>query len=307
MAADPRLASGPVIQSAINFSEGRRAEAIQHILASIRAVPEAVLADWSADPDHNRMVATILGGPAAIKAAAVAAARAAVEVIDLSTHTGVHPRLGAVDVIPVVPIREVSMDECVDLSHEIAKEIGGALELPVYFYGKSAPADRISDLPDLRRAGRGLLGSELFGGLTPDAGPHRVHPTAGVAMVGARGPLVAYNVNLGTGGVEIADTIARMIRRDRKTAPELKGVMSNGWWLESQGRAQVSMNVTRPNETPIPPIFDYVAAAARANGVDEVWSEVIGLIPKAALGGVVPDRIRWRDFSEKQILEYWVG
>lgn len=306
MAADPRLASGPVIQSAINFSEGRNAEAIHHILNAIRAVPDAVLVDWSADPDHNRMVATILGGPEAIKIAAVAATRAAVEVIDLSSHSGVHPRNGAVDVIPIVPIRQITMEECVKLSHEIGEELGNSLDIPVYFYAKSATAGRISALAALRRAGRGLLGSELFGGLTPDAGPHRIHSTAGVVMVGSRGPMVAYNVDL-AGTLEIADTIARMIRGDRKSLPELEGVQSNGWWLKSQAIAQVSMNVTKPERTPLPAIYDYVAAAAKTHGVKEVWSEVIGLIPKAALGGVVPERIRWRGFSEKQILEYWVG
>ncbi len=301
-----RLDPGPVIQSAVNFSEGRRPEVIRAILRAVEDVPKAILADWSSDADHNRMVVTILGGPESIRMAVLAAGRIAVESIDLPQHKGVHPRHGAVDVVPIVPIREITMEQCVALSHQIADDLGRELKIPIYFYGESAKPGSRSALPAIRRAGRGVLGTTLFGGLEPDAGPRRVHPTAGVTMVGARAPLAAYNINLKAQSAEPATAIALEIRADREKLPELEGVRALGWWLESREIAQVSMNVTMPDRTPLPAIFDYVRTRAELFGVRELWSEVVGLIPRACLGGAPPARIVWRDFKETQILEYWM-
>jgi glutamate formiminotransferase len=299
--------TGPIIQSAINFSEGRRTEVIAAIIQAIRDVPGATLADYSADPSHNRMVASILGGPEALFEAAIAASKVAIERIDLREHTGAHPRIGAVDVLPVVPIRYITMPECVALSHRIGQELAARFHLPVYFYERSAESGRTSALPELRKGGfEGLFTAPLTGDRVPDAGPHHPHPTAGAAIVGARNPLVAYNINLTTTEVSVARRIAAKIREGRLLIPELQGVRALGLWLPSQGQAQVSMNLTLPDLSPMPAVFDFVRRHAEEQGVEVAESEIIGLIPRASLGGEPPDRILWHGYRETQVIEYWL-
>jgi glutamate formiminotransferase len=299
--------TGPIIQSAINFSEGRRTEVIEAIAQAISEVHGAILADYSADADHNRMVASILGGPETIFKAAIAATKVAIERIDLREHTGAHPRIGAVDVLPVVPIRDISMLECVALSHRIGQELAARFHLPVYFYEQSTEPGRLSELPELRSGGfEGLFTVSLSGDRIPDAGPHHPHPTAGAAIVGARYPLVAYNINLATTEVAVARRIAAKIREGRLLIPELQGVRALGLWLPSRGQAQVSMNLTLPDQSPMPAVFDFVRAQAKHEGVQAAESEIIGLIPRASLGGVPPERILWHGYRETQVIEYWL-
>jgi glutamate formiminotransferase / 5-formyltetrahydrofolate cyclo-ligase len=297
-----------LIQSAINVSEGRRPDVIEAVAEAVRRTPGARLADYSADEDHNRMVVTILGGPSAIRDAALAVARVAVERIDLRTHSGAHPRIGAVDVIPITPLRDISLTECVPLAREIGQRIGDELSLPVYYYEASAERERPSDLPALRKGGfEGLFSAPLVNNRRPGAGPRHPHPSAGAVVVGARPPLVAYNIDLETDDVNLARRIAGGIRRERDARPELAGVRALGLWLPRRGRAQVSMNITRTGDTPLPPIFDYIRSRVRDVRC-EVWrSEVIGLLPRAMLGGEPPERIMWQDYRETQVLEYWLN
>jgi glutamate formiminotransferase len=295
-----------MIQSAINVSEGRDPVAIAAIVDSAAQVPGLVVADWSADVDHNRMVITLLGPPKAVGEGTVAVAREAVRRIDLRSHRGAHPRIGAVDVIPLVPVWSVSMDECVALSRQIGGALAAELEIPVYLYEASAAAGRQSALPDIRKGGfEGLFTAPLTGLREPDYGPAAPHRTAGAVVVGARDPLIAYNVNLETEDVAVARRIAAAIRADRTVNPALVGVRALGLALPSRGVAQVSLNLTRPNLTPVPPVFDFIRASAANEGVGVLESEVIGLIPRAALDGEPPNRILLRDFRETQILEYW--
>jgi glutamate formiminotransferase len=292
----------------MNFSEGRRAEVIEAIVAAAREIPGSTLADYSTDPDHNRMVVTVLGGPEAICKAARAAARVAVEKIDLRHHKGAHPRAGAVDVVPVVPIRGISMAGCVEVAAEIGRDFTQELHLPVYFYERSAGPGRRAALPEIRKGGfEGLFTEPMTGLRAPDLGPNAPHPTAGIVVVGAREPLVAYNIDLETEEVAVARRIAAALRRDRETRPELIGVRALGLWLPSRRCAQVSLNLTRPALTPMPDVFDYVREAAAREGIDVRESEVIGLIPRVALGGEPPSRILWNAFRETQLLEHWLG
>jgi glutamate formiminotransferase / 5-formyltetrahydrofolate cyclo-ligase len=298
---------GPLIQSAINISEGRRMEVIAALVKAAESVPGVTLADWSADVDHNRMVLTLLGVPDAIGRGVLAVARVAVGQIDLREHTGAHPRMGAVDVVPLVPVREVSMDECVALSTQVAADLAGELDLPVYLYERSASPGKRAELPEIRKGGfEGLFTQELTGVRAPDSGPTAPHPTAGATVVGARGPLVAYNIDLNSTDVAVARRIAAAIRRERSSRPELAGVRALGLLLPSRNCVQVSMNLTNPAVTPMPGVFDFVRHQATIEGVEIRESEVIGLISLNALGGEPPERIQCREFRETQILDHWL-
>lgn len=305
---EPRLLAGPLLQAAVNFSDGRRSEVFETIVNAIASVVGATLADASADVDHNRMVATILGPPDAVSAAVAAAARIAVAEIDLRSHTGVHPRAGAIDVIPLTPIRRVEWSECVALSHEIARRLASELNIPVYLYERSAAAGRRAALPDIRKGGfEGLASEPLTGDRRPDYGPPAAHPAAGVVIVGARDSLVAYNVNLETSNIAVVRQIAGWIRRERDRLPELKGVRALGLPLPTAGMCQISMNLTQTAQSPLPAVFDVIVEQALKLGVSVRESEVIGLIPIASLAGELPARIRWTDYHPCQILENWMG
>ncbi len=314
MPSDPHLSTslrelppGPTVLSAVNFSEGRRIDVISAIAGAIRQVPGAYLADCSYDVDHNRMVASILGPPETVRKAIVSAAAVAVREIDLRRHSGVHPRTGAIDVVPVVPIREVEEARCIELSREIAEDLSNDLSIPVYFYELSAVTGRPSLLPEIRRGGfEELSRSPLVCDRAPDLGPDRIHPSAGVAIVGARNPLVAYNILLDTPDVEVARGIARWIRAGRAHEPCLSGVRALGLYLKSRNLAQVSMNLTQPSTAPLPSIFDLVRKEAGDRGVNVLESEIVGLLPRFSLGAEPPERINWRDFRAEQIIENWL-
>ena len=286
----------PVFQCVPNFSEGRRPEVLAALVDSIRATPGAVLLDHSADPDHNRCVLTYLGNPEAILAATLAVAQVATSRIDLSLHQGVHPRTGAMDVLPVVPLRNAGREEAVTLAHALGSALTSQLHLTVFYYDWAAPPEAPVTLPELRKR---VLGGDTRHP-TPDT---RLLTTPGIVLVGARGPLVAYNINLETTEVGIAKAIAKRIREEREQRRELSGVRALGLFLTSQHCAQVSMNLTQPTVTPLPEVFDFVTAEAKRLGVTVRESEVIGVIPEVALGGQPPEAILWHAYRPSQILE----
>ena len=297
-----------------NFSEGRDLKAIEEIAEAIRSVSGANLVDYSWDWDHHRSVMTILGSAQAIEIAAFEAARKAVSRIDLREHSGVHPRIGAIDVLPIVPLLDTPKELAIMTANRIANRIGHELQLPVYFYEWNAKKGSKRILPELRKGGfEELRKHELTGVRKPDFGPDCAHISAGATVVGARDPLVAYNVNLSPGALGVgedwrrqgetaAKRIAFQIRQERETNPALSGVRALGLFLESRNCAQVSLNITRPDLVSIPPIFRFIQKAANRMGIHTVASEVIGVIPESALNGETPDDILWKNWKESQIL-----
>lgn len=293
-----------VIQSAVNFSEGRDTAVVEAIVDAARRASGAIIADYSSDVDHNRAVVTFLGGPDDIRHAVFAAAKCAIESIDLRTHSGAHPRIGAVDVVPLVPIYGVTMDECVDLSRLVAGDFADKLGVPVCFYECSALSTSRCKLLDIRRGGfEALCGCDLTGHRQPDLGPCRAHPSAGMTVIGARGPLVAYNVNLDTRDMDVARAIVRKIRSGEAG---LQGVKSMSVWLAAQSKAQVSMNLTQPEVTPVSEVYRFIEGEARGMGVERAESEFIGIVSERFLGGMTPEQLNATGFKETQVLEYWI-
>lgn len=292
-----------VVQCVPNFSEGRDNLNVEAIVKAAAEASAARVIDYSSDPDHNRMVVTLLGEPAEIRYSVLAAAERAVELIDLRSHSGAHPRIGAVDVIPLVPLRGITMQECVDLSYEIGEDIAEKLHVPVYFYEYSARSSARRNLAEIRRGGYERLRDEgMTDDRAPDIGPHSVHPTAGATAVGARGPLIAYNVNLDTTDMEICRSIVQTIRAKKKH----EGVKAIAVWLATQSRVQVSMNLTQPELTPLKEVYDFVKSEADKYGVRIQESEIIGALPASALDGVGKAAIKaWR-LKESQFLDTWL-
>lgn len=282
----------PLVQCVPNFSEGRNPAVVAAIVQAVRDTPGVRLADWSADADHNRLVVTFVGPPPPVQAAALAAAAAAVELIDLSTHTGVHPRLGAIDVLPFVPLSGLSLADCAMLAEDTGRTLAARHDLPVFLYEAASPEGRT--LPDVRKY--------AFTAFAPDFGPAAPHPTAGAVVVGARGPLVAYNVNLATTDISIARTIARELRG----LPDLPGIRALGLRLPTRGLTQVSMNLTRPAETPLLAVFTYVQARALELGTSAVESELIGAMPGPSAFGLLADALQMPTLKPGQVLwENW--
>ncbi|HUV06038.1 MAG TPA: glutamate formimidoyltransferase [Armatimonadota bacterium] len=294
----------PIIQCVPNFSEGKNPRTVEAIVDAARRASGARLVDYSFDPDHNRLVVTLLGGPEEIRQAAFASAETAVDLIDMRGHTGAHPRIGAVDVVPLVPVRGITMRECVDLSYEVGRDIAEKLCIPVYFYERSAVLSHRTNLADIRRGGyERLCTSGLEGDRAPDLGPCRVHPTAGATVVGARGPLVAYNVNLDSRDMEVAQAIVRKIRSGEAG---LQGVKSMSVWLAAKSKAQVSMNITKPDATTIRDVYRFVAGEARKLDVAVAESEIIGVVPGKYLDGTSPEELKATHFKESQVLDAWL-
>ncbi len=291
-----------IVQCAANFSEGRRGDIIEQIVGE-RIIGGAVAADVSADCDHNRSVITWLGQPDALRKAVPAAAERATQLLDLRTHSGVHPRLGVVDVVPFTPIRNATMPQCVDLARDVGREFAQRLGIPVYFYEAAALPARPAALPEIRRLARRWPDPEA---LPPDIVPDHLLPGAGVSVVGARGPLVAFNVMLEQGTLEDARSIAAVIRSVRTNNPKLRGVRALGLYLPTQGQAQVSMNLTRPEETPLATVYDFVAQEACRLGARAGEAEVIGLIPAGSLMGADLERMQLTSLRPEQIVENWI-
>jgi len=290
-----------LIESVPNISEGQDEQKIGTIAAEVRAVKGVALLDVDSDPDHNRTVITFVGPPEAVEEATLRLVGRAVELIDLNKHRGEHPRMGAVDVIPFVPIREATMEEAVELSRRVGEQISEQWGVPVYLYEKSATRPERRDLANIRKGEfEGFPTKIQEPGWAPDFGERRVHPTAGVVAVGARPPLVAFNVNLGTQDLETAKRIARAVRG---SSGGLRYVKALGFALEERGIVQVSMNMTDYERTPLFRAFELVKREAQRYGVPVVGSEIVGLVPQKALNMVADFYLQLEEFQEEQILE----
>jgi glutamate formiminotransferase / 5-formyltetrahydrofolate cyclo-ligase len=290
-----------IIECVPNFSEGRNLEIMESIVAPFRAFEGVKLLDYQSDKDHNRMVVTVIGEPASLQKAVVAAVGKAVALIDLRKHTGQHPRMGAADVIPFIPIRNVDMAEAVELSREIAGRISEAFDLPVFLYEESATAPHRKNLAVIRKGQfEGMAQKMRQPEWRPDFGPVTIHPSAGVTAVGVRMPLVAFNINLDTENLEIADAIARRVRFITGGLRYCKAI---GVELKDRGIVQVSMNMTDFTKTALYQSFELVRMEARRYGVNVVGSEIIGLVPMAALIDCAVYYLGVEDFSPDQVLE----
>lgn len=293
-----------IIQCVPNFSEGRNIEVVRAIVDAATDANGARITNHSSDMDHNRMVLTLLGEPEEIKRSVIAAAGRAIELIDLRTHQGVHPRIGAVDVIPFVPIDGITMPECVELSREVGRVIAGAFGVPVYFYAESAMRPDRVRLADIRRGGFERLQAEgLTGDRVSDLGPDQVHPTAGATAIGARFPLVAFNVILESTDLQAAKDIAKKLRSGEAGLPDVKSI---GVLLKSREQVQVSMNITRPDKVTAGEAFAYVQSEAEKAGIEVAESEIIGCIAKRFIGHITPAEMKAHAFREDQILDYWL-
>ncbi len=291
-----------IIECIPNFSEGRRRAVVDAIAAEIKAVPGVRFLDLQADADHNRSVLTFVGDRAAAGEAAFRAARKAVESIDLRTHQGEHPRMGAMDVCPFVPIRDASMEECVALSREVGRRIGDELKVPVFLYEASATRPERRNLAEIRKPQfeglRDLIGKDEA--RTPDFGPNAIHPSAGCTAVGARPPLIAYNVDLDTDNEKIAKTIAKRIRERDGGLPGIKAL---GLYIADRRCAQVSINVCDYTRTSLKAVFDAVAKEAGSLGAGAKSSEVVGLCPASALPDEWRAHLKLDRFTDEQIIE----
>jgi glutamate formiminotransferase len=291
-----------IVECVPNFSEGRRAEVIDQIVAAIKSVPGVVLLDRESDPNHNRSVITFVASPERVVDGAIAGARKAAELIDLNKHSGEHPRMGATDVIPFIPISGVTMDDCVELARECGQRLWHELSIPVYLYEKAATRPERENLANLRRGQFEGIRDEIAQDPSrwPDFGEPRVHPTAGITAVGARPPLIAYNVNLGTSNIEIANRVARAVRHQ---SGGLRYVKALGFELKDRGIVQVSMNMVNYEGTPLFRAFEMVKREAARYGVPVISSEIVGLVPQRALNAVADFYLQLENFSENQILE----
>src|SRR3989441_7231566 len=291
-----------LIECVPNFSEGRRIEVIDAIVNALLSAPHVYLLGREMDADHNRAVITIVGPPESMADAVVRAVEVAVERIDLTKHVGEHPRIGATDVIPFVPIRGVSLAECVEIAKKTGREIADRYKVPVSLYEAAATRPERTNLENIRRGQfEGLRGEiESNPERRPDFGEPRIHPTAGATVVGARKPLIAYNVNLNTDNVDIAKQIAKRVRFSNGGFRYVKAM---GVFLSDRNQAQVSMNLTDYESTPIELVFETVRREAERYGVNVASSEIVGLIPQKALDQTSVFYLRVENFRPEMILE----
>jgi glutamate formiminotransferase / 5-formyltetrahydrofolate cyclo-ligase len=294
-----------IIECVANVSEGRDSRALATMAEATRAVPGAHLADVHTDPDHHRSVFTVLGAPAAVEAASLALAETALAHIDMREHHGLHPRLGALDVVPFVPLAGTPMRVAVESAWRVGQALAARHALPVYFYGAAARTPERRELPDVRRGGYENLAARLETPAgAPDAGPPRFDARAGAAVVGAREILVAYNVWLDTADLDAARAIARTVRERDGGLPAVRAI---GVSLPSRGLAQVSLNLLDYRVTPIPAAFDRVSQEAARRGVSVRRAEVVGLAPRAAFAGRAPASVGLPDFTSERELDTHVA
>jgi glutamate formiminotransferase len=291
----------PTIECVPNVSEGRSADVVGRLADALSGVHGVTLLDRSSDSAHHRSVFTVAGEAGPLQEAILRLVSVAVESIDLRTHRGVHPRIGAVDVVPFVPLADITMAECVSLSRRVGRAIGDQFAIPVYLYEEASATPSRRRLEDIRRGGFEILSAKMREpGWEPDFGPPIPHPTAGVTVVGARRVLIAYNVNLATPRLDVARRIASVVRARSGGLPCVKAL---GLPLQSRGLVQVSMNLTDYERTPPRVVFDRIVSEAAHDGVEVLESELVGLIPAAALSHTTASHLRLRDFSENRILE----
>src|SRR5436309_8180518 len=267
-----------IVECVPNFSEGRRPDVVDAIVNAITSVSNVYLLGREMDADHNRAVITIVGPPDSIGDAAVRGVEAAMNHIDLTKHRGAHPRLGVADVIPFVPVRGVSLSDCVEIAKKTGREIADRLKIPVYLYEAAASRPDRTNLVNIRRGQFEGLGDGIATNpdRKPDFGEPRIHPTAGATVIGARKPLIAYNINLNTSDVSIAKEIAKRVRFSSGGLPYVKAM---GVLLKDRNQAQVSMNLTDFEQTPVKLVFDTVRAEAEQRGVTVAGSELVRLSP----------------------------
>ncbi|MBE6307107.1 MAG: glutamate formimidoyltransferase [Bacteroidaceae bacterium] len=290
-----------IMECVPNFSEGRDLEKIEKIVSAFRAKEGVKLLDYSNDTDHNRCVVTVVGEPEALKAAVIEAVGKAVELIDLNKHEGQHPRMGAVDVVPFIPIKGCTMDDAVAMSKEVGEKIAELYNLPVFLYEKSASAPYRENLAAVRKGEfEGMAEKIKQPEWHPDFGPAERHATAGTVAVGARMPLVAFNINLNTPSLDIAHSIAKRIRF---IGGGLRFCKAMGVDLTERGITQVSINMTDYSKTALYQAFEMVKYEARRYGVSIVGSEIIGLVPMAALIDTAEYYLGIENFSMDQVLE----
>jgi glutamate formiminotransferase len=290
-----------VIECVPNLSEGRRKDAVEAFVQAVRRVAGVRLLDHSSDSSHNRTVITMAGEAAPLKAAVLALFEAAVPVIDLRTHSGEHPRLGAVDVVPFIPIEGATLDECVTLARDTGEAVARRFQIPVFLYEEASTNPARKNLEDIRRGEfEGLAAKMSSPEWAPDYGPSAPHPSAGASVIGARMPLIAYNINLATNRLEVAKKIAAAIRY---SSGGFRYVKAMGIALEDRGIVQVSMNLTNYEKTPIFRVFETVKREAARYGVSVLESEIVGLVPAAALVDTAEHVLQLSSFTPNQILE----
>jgi glutamate formiminotransferase len=290
-----------IIECVPNISEGRRRDVVERIVTALRGIDGVRVLDHSSDSSHNRSVLTLAGDAAPLTEAVLTLYEHAVATIDLRGHAGEHPRLGAVDVVPFVPIEGVKMAECVELARATAAAVAERFKIPVFLYEEAATDPARRNLEDIRRGEfEGLREKMRQSGWKPDYGPAEPHPSAGASVIGARMPLIAYNINLATDRLDVAKRIAAAIRH---SSGGFRYVKAMGIHLEDRGIVQVSMNLTNYEKTPIYRVFEVVKREAERHGVAVLESEIVGLVPSAALVGTAEHFLQLERFSADQVLE----
>ncbi|MGI8918336.1 MAG: glutamate formimidoyltransferase [Pyrinomonadaceae bacterium] len=292
----------PLVECVPNFSEGRNRETIARLGEAIARVDTACVLDTHIDPDHNRSVITFVAHPQQVVAAALNAVSLAAELIDMRQHSGVHPRLGATDVLPFVPVAGVTLDECAALAHRAGERIARELSIPVFYYERAALRPERVNLEDVRRGAFELLREQIAvePSRAPDVGPLQVHETAGAIAVGARTFLIAFNINLQTNDVAVARQIARNIRARQGGLPFVKAL---GFELKTRGQVQVSMNLVNYEVTGMEAAYAAVKRAAAALSVEVVSTEIVGLVPEKALNTGAEYFSKLESFAEDKVLE----
>jgi glutamate formiminotransferase len=290
-----------IIECVPNVSEGRRPEAVAAMADAVRAVPGVRLLDVQSDASHNRSVFTMAGDAAGVERAVLALVERAVADVDLRAHRGEHPRIGAVDVVPFVPIEGVTMADCVALAKKVGAAIADRFAVPVFLYEDASTNPARKNLEDIRRGEfEGLAAKMASPDWKPDFGPSGPHPSAGATVVGARMALIAYNINLATDRLDVAKKIAAAIRH---SSGGFRYVKAAGFKLEGRGIVQVSMNLTNYEKTPIFRVFEVVKREAERYGVAVLESEIVGLVPAAALNAAAEYYLQIEGFKTEQVLE----
>ncbi|AKN33538.1 glutamate formiminotransferase [Clostridium carboxidivorans P7] len=290
-----------LVECVPNFSEGRDKEIIEKIVDEVRKTEGVKLLDYCSDKDHNRSVVTFIGGPEETKEAAFKLIKKASELIDMSKHSGAHPRMGATDVVPFIPIRDITTEECVEIAKDLGKKVGEELNIPVYLYEDAATAPERRNLAEIRKGQyEGFFEKIKKPEWKPDFGPCEMNKKSGATVIGARFPLIAYNVNLGTDNIEIANAIAKKIRH---ISGGLRYAKAVGVMLTERNIAQVSINMVNYEKTSVYTIQEMVKMEAKRYGVPVVGAEVIGLIPMKALIDCAEYYLQIENFDIKQVLE----
>ena len=295
--------TGPLIETAPNVSEGRRRPVMDRLVAAAAGAPGCRLLDWSSDASHNRTVLTLAGEAQGITAALLSIYEVAAADIDVRRHRGVHPRVGAVDVVPLIPLARASMSDCVTLARVLGRTVGERFGIPVFLYENAATRPDRRALENVRRGQlAGLARRMAQPGWRPDFGPRAPHPAAGVSLIGARSILIAFNVNLATDDLAVAREVARTVRASGGGLPHVKaiGVRLRG------GRVQVAMNLTDYLQTPLPRAFDAVRREAARRGVAVAGSELVGLMPAGALDAAGAGSLQLEDFGPQRLLETYL-